>query len=222
MKKIKLFIEIILIVSIFILVGMIAYDYYDMEKTKKDTGSMINEIDGIIVANKEFNESNLNDNTDNRNTNIKDNRNSKKIAKVSGCVVYGKIKIDKIEIEYPIIEYASENSLWKSICKISSNDINGKGNLCLAGHNMRNFSMFGNLRKVDIGDTIVITNLNGEEYVYKVYEKTYVNPDQTEVLKDTDEAIVTLVTCNDASNKRLIVKGISVSENSSVWINVKM
>ena len=222
MKKIKLVIEIILIVSIFILVGMIAYDYYDMEKTKKDTGSMINEIDGIIVANKEFNESNLNDNTDNRNTNIKDNRNSKKIAKVSGCVVYGKIKIDKIEIEYPIIEYASENSLWKSICKISSNDINGKGNLCLAGHNMRNFSMFGNLRKVDIGDTIVITNLNGEEYVYKVYEKTYVNPDQTEVLKDTDEAIVTLVTCNDASNKRLIVKGISVSESSSVWINVKM
>ena len=216
MKKIKLVIEIILIVSIFILVGMIAYDYYDMEKTKKDTGSMINEIDGIIVANKEFNESNLNDNTDNRNTNIKDNRNSKKIAKVSGCVVYGKIKIDKIEIEYPIIEYASENSLWKSICKISSNDINGKGNLCLAGHNMRNFSMFGNLRKVDIGDTIVITKLNGEEYVYKVYEKTYVNPDQTEVLKDTDEAIVTLVTCNDASNKRLIVKGISVSENSSV------
>lgn len=87
---------------------------------------------------------------------------------------------------------------------------------------MRNFSMFGNLRKVDIGDTIVITNLNGEEYVYKVYEKTYVNPDQTEVLKDTDEAIVTLVTCNDASNKRLIVKGISVSGNGSVWINVKM
>ena len=216
MKKIKIIIEIILIVSILILAGMIAYDYYDMEETKKDTGSMINEIDEIIVANKESDESHLKNNTDDSNVNTKEKKDEKKTARVSGCVVYGKIRIDKIGIEYPIIEYASENSLWKSICKISSNDINGKGNLCLAGHNMRNFSMFGNLRKVDIGDTIVITNLNGEEYVYKVYEKTYVNPDQTEVLKDTDEAIVTLVTCNDASNKRLIVKGISVSGNGSV------
>ena len=216
MKKIKIIIEIILIVSILTLAGMIAYDYYDMEETKKDTGSMINEIDEIIVANKESDESHLNDNTDDSNVNTTEKKDAKKTARVSGCVVYGKIRIDKIGIEYPIIEYASENSLWKSICKISSNDINGKGNLCLAGHNMRNFSMFGNLRKVDIGDTIVITNLNGEEYVYKVYEKTYVNPDQTEVLKDTDEAIVTLVTCNDASNKRLIVKGISVSGNGSV------
>lgn len=211
--KIKKIIIAILIVSVLILIGMITYDYYDMKKSNEYAESMIDEINKIIEDNQktiviEKNENNNEENNSN-NSNISKQTGQRKVqvAKITGYEVHGKIRIDKIGIEYPIIEYKNSDSLWKSICKISNNNVDGTGNLCLAGHNMRNLSMFGNLRKITIGDKIKITNLYGEEFIYEVFEKLYVDPDQTEVLKNAEEAIVTLITCNDASNKRLIIKG---------------
>lgn len=213
-RKIKKIIITILIVSICILIGMIAYDYYDMKKSNEYTESMIDEIDKIIEDNQkvigvEKNDDNNDSRNNSDNSSIPKQTIQRKVktAQVTGYEVYGKIKIDKIGIEYPIIEYKNSDALWRSICKISNNNVDGTGNLCLAGHNMRNLSMFGNLRKLTIGDKVKITNLYGEEFTYEVFEKVYIDPNQTEVLKNTDEAIVTLITCNDASNKRLIVKG---------------
>lgn len=212
-RKIKKIIITILIVSIFILIGMISYDYYDMKKSNKYTESMIDEIDKLIEDNQKVIVVKKNDNNDSGNNFDKSSTQKQtiqrkvKTAQITGYEVYGKIKIDKIGIEYPIIEYKNSDALWRSICKISNNNVDGTGNLCLAGHNMRNLSMFGNLRKLTIGDKVKITNLYGEEFTYEVFEKVYIDPNQTEVLEKTDEAIVTLITCNDASNKRLIVKG---------------
>lgn len=217
-KLVKKIIVTILIVSILILIGMISYDYYDMKNLNKYTEGMIDEINKIIDDNKKVvvaekkddnNDSDTSSSNNSYNKDIKKQTIKRKtvVAQVDDYKVHGKIKIDKIGIEYPILEYKNSNALWKSICKISNNNLDGTGNLCLAGHNMRNLSMFGNLRKLTQGDKIKITNLIGEEFVYEVYEKMYINPNQTEVLNDTDEPIVTLITCNDASNKRLIVKG---------------
>ena len=214
--KIKIYkriVTIILISSIAILIGMIAYDYYDMKKSNEYAEDMIGEINKIIQDNQNLfvikNDNNSENNTGGSNGIVQDKTAKMPVraAQITGYEVYGKIKIDKIGIEYPIIEYKNSDALWKSICKISNNNVDGTGNLCLAGHNMRNLSMFGNLRKVGVGDKVKITNLYGEEFTYEVYEKVYIDPNQTEVLNNTDEAIVTLITCNDASNKRLIVKG---------------
>lgn len=218
-SKIKIILEVILIISIFVLIGMINYDYINMKKTEEFTGEIIGEIDKIIKDN----ENNKNDtliiadNTEKLNYNQKSNQENNadtfamqtqtQTVSIAGYNVFGKIKIDKINIEYPILEYSNSVALWKSICKISSNNIDGTGNLCLAGHNMRNLSMFGNLRKLANGDKIQITDLKGKEYVYEVFDKFYINPDEVQVLENTDESIVTLITCNDASNKRLIVRG---------------
>ena len=216
--RLKKIVITILIVSVLILIGMITYDYYDMKKSNDYTESMIDEIDKIIEDNQKIivianNNSNNSDDTNNYNKSNNSNTQNQitqkpsRIAQIAGYEVYGKIKIDKIGIEYPIIEYKNSDALWKSICKISNNNVDGTGNLCLAGHNMRNLSMFGNLRKLTVGDKIKITNLYGEEFTYEVYEKVFIDPNQTEVLNNTDEPIVTLITCNDASTKRLIVKG---------------
>ena len=196
---------------------MVCYDYYDMKKSNNYAEGMISEIDKIIQDNQELIIINKNDdklsseNTDedkaSKDTQNKTTYSLNRTVQITGYEVYGKIKIDKIGIEYPIIEYKDDGSLWKSICKISNNNIDGKGNLCLAGHNMRNLSMFGNLRKVGVGDRVKITNLYGEEFIYEIFEKVYIDPSQNEVLNNTKDSILTLVTCNDASNKRLIVKG---------------
>ena len=217
LSKLKLIIELILILSITALIGMIIWDYFDMKKSDKYAGGMINEIDKIIeenigndtdsliiVSDNENEQENEQSSSDNRTTVV---QTQTKTVSISGVNVYGKIKIDKIGIEYPIIEYKDSNALWKSICKITSVNIDGTSNLCLAGHNMRNLTMFGNLRRVTNGDKIEITDLKGKKYIYEVYDKFYISPDKVDIMNPTDEPIITLITCNDSSDKRLIVRG---------------
>lgn len=216
-EKIKKVVELILMVSIIALCGMLSYDFIDMKKTEKYTEGMVGEIDKIIEDNKDnskdtlliINENNNNDAQNEEKNDIKTTvvQTETDTVKISGINVFGKIKIDKIGIEYPIIEYVNSDSLWKSICKLSTNNIDGTSNLCLAGHNMRNLTMFGNLRRLSNGDTIEITDLKGNKYVYEVYDKYYVQPDQTDIMNGTSDSIVTLITCNDSSDKRLIVRG---------------
>lgn len=224
LKKLKFIIEIILIFSVTVLIGMIIWDYLDMKKSSKYAGSMISEIDKII-------EENINNNTDSliiasdgnnekngeQSSQIDDDRRTTVVqtqsnsVSISGVKVYGKIKIDKIGIEYPIIEYSDANALWKSICKITSVNIDGTSNLCLAGHNMRNLTMFGNLRRITNGDKIEITDLKGKKYIYNVYDKFFIDPNEVSIMNPTSDAIVTLITCNDTSDKRLIVRGKLIS-----------
>ena len=223
LDKLKLIIELILIFSVTALIGMIIWDYMDMKKSEKYSNGMIDEIDKIIEENIDNNTDSLiivSDNTTNENTQNDNNENNiktttvqtqSKTVNISGVTVFGKIKIDKINIEYPIIEYTDSNALWKSICKITSVNIDGTSNLCLAGHNMRNLTMFGNLRKLTNGDKIEITDLKGEKYIYEVYDKFYIDPKQVDIMNPTNEAIVTLITCNDASDKRLIIRGNLIS-----------
>ena len=223
LAKAKIVIEVILIVSITALIGMIIWDYLDMKKSEKYTDRMIDEIDKIIEENQDNNADSLiivsdNDNTQDEEQNVNTNnkrttavQTQSKTVSISGVNVYGKIKIDKIGIEYPIIEYKDSNALWKSICKITSVNIDGTSNLCLAGHNMRNLTMFGNLRRVTNGDKIEITDLKGKKYIYEVYDKFYIEPNEVSIMNPTNDAIVTLITCNDTSDKRLIVRGRLVS-----------
>ena len=224
LKKLKLFFEVVLIFSVTALIGMIIWDYMDMKKSTKYADGMINEIDKIIEENinnkndtliivSEGNNTNENPENqatenDRRTTTVQTQSNS---VSISGVTVYGKIKIDKIGIEYPIIEYSDANALWKSICKITSVNIDGTSNLCLAGHNMRNLTMFGNLRRVDKGDYIEITDLKGKKYIYEVYDKFFIDPQEVSIMNPTSDAIVTLITCNDTSDKRLIIRGKLIS-----------
>ena len=82
-----------------------------------------------------------------------------------------------------------------------------KGNFSVAGHRVSDYSeAFVNLYKVEIGDEILI-KANKKEYVYKVTDSFIVSPDNVEVLDNTDEATITLVTCTVGAKERVIVKG---------------
>lgn len=210
-SKLTIILKLILVFCVFILVGMVIFDIHSAIVVDNTLNDVTNELDKIILENKEkidvVNEENVNVGIVSQPETGVVSQPKRMSVNIGNSKVYGKIKIDKINIEYPIIEFANDDSLWKSICKISNNTINGTGNLCLAGHNMRNLTMFGKLRWVEKGDVIEVTNIYGDMYKYEVYDTFYVEPENVEVTKNTAEPIITLITCNNTSSKRLIVKG---------------
>ena len=203
----KKFFIILLSISIIALTLYIYNDYKSSTKQKQYFENIINVFDEEITSNNNDKDNNNNNSNTLTEENVaQENTKKQQYINISGLNVYGKLKIEKINIEYPIIEYVNEDSLLTSICKISDNNIDGTGNLCLAGHNMRNLSMFGNLKQTNIGDTVEITNAKGKKYTYIVTEKKYVDSSETEVLDDTSSPTLTLVTCKSVNrSQRLII-----------------
>lgn len=198
----------LLLFAIFTFIGMLIFDFHSSRVAENSLAEVVDALDQKIEENQKL-VAEANSEEQQQAENAQPSAVTQPVdmgVKIGNSTVFGKVKIDKIGIEYPIIEYINDNSLWKSICKISNNSINGTGNLCIAGHNMRNQTMFGKLRRVEIGDKVEITNVYGDKYVYTVYETFYVDPSQVDVLKNTDEPILTMITCNNTLDKRLIVR----------------
>ena len=82
-----------------------------------------------------------------------------------------------------------------------------KGNFSVAGHRVSDYSeAFVNLYKIEIADKVLV-KANKKEYVYEVTDSFIVSPDRVDVLNNTDEATITLVTCTVGAKERVIVKG---------------
>lgn len=130
--------------------------------------------------------------------------------------------IPKIEIKAPIIWNSppDENTmleyLQKGIVHYAGTALpgQGKGPIFITGHSSYYWwdkgqykTVFVNLDKLENGDEIGIGYEN-KVYVYKVYEKIVVKPEQVEVLNPVDEPILALMTCVPigTNNKRLIVR----------------
>ena len=82
--------------------------------------------------------------------------------------------------------------------------INNKyGNIILAGHN--NKYVFNILYKLKDNDEIIISDFNNE-YSYTVYKIMTVNIKDTYILDNVyDDKILTLITCTNNNQKRLVV-----------------
>ena len=98
------------------------------------------------------------------------------------------------------------------------------GNAAIVGHSSNNIFNSGKykfafvlLSRLEKGDTFYI-NRGGTRYVYKIYRKDIVSPNDTSVLGNNDkEATVTLITCDPpgTSINRLIVVGEQISPSPS-------
>lgn len=120
----------------------------------------------------------------------------------------GTINIPKINVNYPIFAETTDALLKKSICKFHGANPNEIGNLCLVGHNYRNTKFFSKVPTLVMGDVIEIKDLSQRTIQYEVYDMHTVDPSDT---KDTTQYTngrkeVTLITCTDDSEQRVIVK----------------
>lgn len=104
-------------------------------------------------------------------------------------------------------------------------DGSGKGNVFISGHSSYYWwddgkykTIFANLNNVEPQDEIAI-GYKDYVYIYKIFEKTIVSPQETSVVKqDTDKHIITLMTCYPVGTnaKRLIVKAELVAKGTDL------
>ena len=133
---------------------------------------------------------------------------------LNGYKVIGLIKIPAINLEYPILEMDVSNPeeakapMKLAIVKYWGGDVNGYGNLSLAGHNNYNGTMFGKTKNLKVGDIVELTDLNNQTIQYQIYDIFKTDPNDVTILETKDETIreVTLITCTNGNRERLILK----------------
>ena len=121
--------------------------------------------------------------------------------------VIGMIKIDKINLNYPILSESNKELLNISLCRFAGPMPNEIGNLCIAGHNYVDYKFFSRLNELELKDIIKIYDLSGRMVEYSVYKMYEVQPNDISCTsQDTkNKNIITLLTCNNVSGKRLVV-----------------
>ena len=122
--------------------------------------------------------------------------------------VIGTIQIPEINVSYPILSDLNETLLKASPCKFLG-DISDDSNLCIAGHNYDNDKFFSRINLLTYGDKIIITDNNNVIYNFSVFDNYEVDAsDLSPIYKVTNryKKELTLVTCNNQNNKRIIVK----------------
>lgn len=138
--------------------------------------------------------------------------------KYNGFLVAGTIEIPRTGYKGPIISFSeySKSSLETAVCVVYSttgeestpgSGINKVGNTTIAGHNYRNGNFFSNNKKINVGDKIYVTDLDGKRMTYTVYNKYETDDTDADYMtRDTQGAVeISLTTCTDDSKKRLII-----------------
>ena len=142
----------------------------------------------------------------------KNRKNEKKLTEgYTKKNIKGMLKIEKINLNLPILSGAIEENLKISVASIEHTGNAGEfGNYAIAGHRSRTYGRnFNRLEEVEIGDIIEVDK--GEKiYKYTVVEKLFVKPEETWVLNNNKNIKgITLVTCHpmvDNPTHRLIIK----------------
>jgi sortase A len=126
----------------------------------------------------------------------------------------GRIEISAIGLVAMIQEGTDARTLRRGLGHIPGTPLPGqRGNVAITGHRDTFFRPLRNIRK---NDEIMLTTLNGS-YRYRVDLTQVVEPEDIEVLADSDDAVLTLVTCYPfyfvgPAPKRFIVRAHLVPE----------
>lgn len=119
----------------------------------------------------------------------------------------GLILVPDIDLELPILYGLDADNLAVGAGTMRPTQQMGKGNYALAGHYTQSpTSLFGPLHEIETGMHVYVTDLT-DTYEYVVTSLETVPPTRIDVLDDTTEATITLVTCTFDATERLIVKG---------------
>lgn len=198
-KKKSFFFKTQFIISIIIcLICISSYSYmlYRLNEKERLSQSLIDN----------FNISRLYSNTTNYSVNLLENNTYTEDS--NSFTVIGLIEINKININYPILSEVNDELLKIAPCKFYGPNPNEIGNVCIAAHNYNSYKFFSNIKDLTNGDTIKIYDLKGNIIEYSVYEKREVFQGDLSITSQETNGLreITLVTCNNISGRRLIVK----------------
>lgn len=182
------------------MLGWIGYGKYTIYIEQQKLKKAFNE-----VLENSYNDQNIDVGTSeavvkDKDSNVAENKTSeKKIVNPLGLV-----KIPKIDIESAMVDGVDVESLRYAVGHFPETAKAGqKGNFALAAHN---YSFFSKINKLIKGDLIIIKTKD-KEFTYVVDDSFIVKPEDIGVLKATDDATITLVTCTPGAKERYIIKG---------------
>ena len=212
---------VILIISIIAIIGIIGIVGYRMYKAYYiETGALSaatefenvvgsyggNSIDNTTQNNNEFSMGNIENTFDNPNPGTSSGTGQTTTYK--GFTVVGTIQIPTINLKYPILEQNTRKSLETSVVLMyTAKGLNEVGNSVIIGHNYRNGTMFSNVKKLEKGDIIYITDMQGRKVKYTVYDiYRTTGTDARYITRNTQgKREISLSTCTDDSKARTIV-----------------
>lgn len=116
--------------------------------------------------------------------------------------------IESIAIRYPVLEGAGNSQIRYAIGHMTETaGLGEKGNCVLCGHNgSRNGTFFTNLNQLSAGDKVKITDKKGEVHMYQVADTCIIGPYDNTVKNQSDEEILTLLTCANKGTKRFVCR----------------
>ena len=130
-----------------------------------------------------------------------------KVFSLEESVYFGRIIIEKIDLDYYIYNSYTEEKLKALPCKYSGGKLNQLGNICIIGHNYYDDRFFSNLYKLNLNDSIIMQDLFGNKYKYTIYSIYEIDEkDINNAIKDENKRTITLCTCTLNKSKRLIIK----------------
>ncbi len=118
----------------------------------------------------------------------------------------GKIEIPTLDISYPIFSMLDDETLKIAPCIFYGKMPPESGNLCIAGHNYNNNQFFSLIYQLKKEDIINIYDRNDHKYTYAVFANYEVKTDDLSPISSLSNHELTLVTCNNFNNHRIIVK----------------
>lgn len=130
-----------------------------------------------------------------------------------GFNVIATLEVPSIGLNTNVLESYTTEGLKECASKYWGPEPNEVGNFCIAGHNYNEENMFNHLIDLKIGDIIYLTDEEHGKCKYKIYDIYKVKPQNTEpISQDTDNIELTLITCVNYSQNRLIVKAVQTNE----------
>lgn len=192
-KKHFKIIFIISIITMLVLTSFYMYNTYKLQKNEKISNRLSYNYRTLKLYNS--NNSNTYSNLHSTNTYSKN-------------IIIGEIKIPSIDVSYPIFSKLDDETLKISPCIFYGKMPPDIGNLCIAGHNYNNNQFFSLIYKLKKEDKIYIYDMANHEYVYSVFANYEVKTDDLSpiYLYNKNQCELTLITCNNLNNNRIIIK----------------
>ncbi|MCG8396464.1 class A sortase [Bacillus atrophaeus] len=123
--------------------------------------------------------------------------------------IIGRIRIESVDLKLPILKGTINENLLIGAATMRPDQKMGEGNYPLAGHHLKQKSLlFGPLANIKKDAKIVITDFK-KDYIYSVTSIKIISEIDADVIQDTTEKEITLITCDKAveTEGRIAVKG---------------
>ena len=213
-NKLLTVVLIVVVVAIIGLLGFLAYNYFQESNSTQEASEFVEGYQGDDIV--PDSDEDKNEGGDNENNPLEVNSigdvnetttTTRRKQTYKGYTVGGTMKIPKINFSYPVLEKVTKSSIENSVAILYGAGLNQVGNTVIIGHNYRNGQFFSNNKKLTKGDKIYITDYEGNQKTYVIYNKFETTPEDTSFYqRDTNgKAEVTLSTCTDDSKARLII-----------------